>query len=104
MHENNVRNRDLYPLCKKLGLPWRRALHNMRHGHGSHLLERGVPLRTVAERLGHKDPAFTARVYAHVIRSQAQAAAAVSAMLKEARESLLPSCYPQREGAIRANP
>lgn len=59
----------------------------MRHGHGSHLLERGVPLRTVSERLGHRDPAFTARVYAHVLRGQAQAAQAVSAMLQAVRPS-----------------
>jgi integrase len=89
LFDNNIRLRDLYPLCRRLGLPWRRALHNMRHGHGSHLLERGVPLKVVQERLGHKDAAFTLRTYAHVLRGmQAQAARAISAMLKTGAEQV----------------
>lgn len=82
LHDSLVRVRDPYPLCRKLGLPWRRALHNMRQAHGSHLLERGISLRAVSERLGHRDPAFTARVYVYVLRGQAQAAEAVSTMLR----------------------
>jgi|SRR6516164_1923671 len=91
LFENNIRQRDLYPLCRRLGLPWRRALHNMRHGHGSHLLERDVPSKVVQERLGHKDAAFTLRTYAHVLRGmQVQAVRAVSAMLKASNASATP--------------
>lgn len=35
LHDNNLRQRDLQRICVKLGLAWRRALHNLRHAHGS---------------------------------------------------------------------
>lgn len=90
LFDNNIRLRDLYPLCQQLGLPWRRAFHNFRHAHGSHLLQRGVSVKVVQERLGHKTAAFTLSTYAHVLHGmQAQAAQAVSAMLN-ASTSLAP--------------
>ena len=83
LHVNNIRKYDLYPLCKKLGLPWHRALHNFRHAHGSHLLQRGVSIKVVQERLGHATAAFTLSTYSHLLAgAEAQAAKAVSAMLK----------------------
>jgi len=84
LHDNNVRLRDLYPMCKRLGLPWRRALHGFRHAHGSYLIQRGVSVKVVQERLGHATAAFTLGTYVHALRGmQGQAVAAVSAMLKE---------------------
>ena len=47
LYDNGIRQRDLYPLCRRLGLPWRRALHNFRHAHGSYLLQRGVSIKVV---------------------------------------------------------
>jgi integrase len=82
LHANNVRQRDLRRLCARLGLPWRRALHNLRHAHATHLLQRGVNPRVVSERLGHATAAFTLSTYAHVLAGmQGQAAAAVSEWL-----------------------
>jgi integrase len=46
-------------------------LHDLRHVHATLLLTAGVPVHVVAERLGHADPAITLRVYAHVIRQDA---------------------------------
>ncbi len=87
LHVNNIRKYDLYPLSKKLGLPWQRALHNFPHAHGSHLLQRGVPIKVVQERLGHATASFTLSTYAHVLAgAEAQAAKVVSAMLKGARK------------------
>lgn len=40
--------------------------HQLRHGAATLMIRRGVAMRTVAEQLGHRDPALTARVYAHV--------------------------------------
>jgi|GEM_PF-543812 len=92
LHDNNVRIRDLYPLCKRLGLPWRRALHNMRHGHATYLLQRGVSVKVVQERLGHGAAAFTLSAYGHVLQGmQAGAAQAVSAMLKACHSPATPS-------------
>lgn len=31
------------------------------------VLSAGTPMRTIAEQLGHRNPALTARVYAHVV-------------------------------------
>lgn len=56
-------------------------LHDLRHVHATMLLQAGVPVHVVAERLGHADPAVTLRVYAHVMR---RAAAGVAAVFAEA--------------------
>ena len=41
--------------------------HQLRHYYASVLLAGGVDIRTVAEYLGHGDPGFTLRVYAHLM-------------------------------------
>lgn len=41
--------------------------HALRHGAATLMLAGGVPMRVIAEQLGHRNPALTARVYAHVI-------------------------------------
>ncbi len=51
------------------------SLHNLRHGHTSQLLAAGVPLPTVADRLGHATPDITAKVYSHALRADARPAA-----------------------------
>jgi integrase len=82
LHDNNIRLRDLKLLCEKLGLPYHRAIHNFRHAHGSHLLQRGVSIKVVQERLGHSSASFTLQTYAHVLAGmEAQAAQVVSEML-----------------------
>jgi integrase len=52
----------------RLGLP-KLSPHGMRHTHATLLLADHEPLNAVAQRLGHKDPALTARTYAHVLPS-----------------------------------
>ena len=54
-------------------------LHDLRHTHASILLQTGIPLKVVSERLGHSSPAFTMTVYQHVLPGmQADAAIAFS--------------------------
>ncbi len=61
--------------------------HDLRHTHASHLLAAGVNVKVVSERLGHASVAFTLDTYAHVMPGQqAEAAAAVSALLEKFRE------------------
>lgn len=50
---------------RESGLP-RLTLHGCRHSHATLLLERGVPLTTVSERLGHSSVSITGDIYAHV--------------------------------------
>ncbi|EAF6815807.1 site-specific integrase [Listeria monocytogenes] len=56
-------------LIKKFGLP-RITPHNLRHTHVSLLLEAGVPLKEVSERVGHKDSKITLEIYAHISQEQ----------------------------------
>jgi integrase len=60
-----------------LGLPKGASLHTVHHSHASLLLERGVDLATVSERLGHSSIATTAKIYAHALRGKDRAAAQV---------------------------
>ncbi|OEU90831.1 integrase [Streptomyces abyssalis] len=46
-------------------------LHDLRHLHATMLLLAKVPVHVVSARLGHRDPAITLRVYAHVISDRA---------------------------------
>lgn len=42
-------------------------LHDLRHTHATLLLQAGVPVKVVADRLGHADVAMTLNTYAHVL-------------------------------------
>jgi integrase len=55
-------SRDFARVAAKLGFPGLR-FHDLRGTHGTSLLDRGVPVHTVAARLGH-DPATLLRSYA----------------------------------------
>lgn len=50
-------------------------LHDLRHLHVSLLVKQGFDPRAIADRVGHTDPAFTMRRYAHMFDEQRQAAA-----------------------------
>lgn len=64
-------------LLERNGLP-RLSPHKLRHGAATIMLTDGVPMRVIAEQLGHKNPALTARLYAHVVpESQRQAVASL---------------------------
>lgn len=50
-------------------------LHDLRHLHVSLLVREGLDPRTIADRIGHSDPAFTLRRYSHVFEEQRAARA-----------------------------
>ena len=56
------------------GLPMIR-FHDLRHTAASLMIRQGIPPKTVSDRLGHADVAFTLRVYAHLYEDQREAAA-----------------------------
>jgi integrase len=58
------------------GDPWPYRLHDLRHYAATEMIGSGHSPRTVADRLGHADPALTLRVYVHDTDDQAIAAAA----------------------------
>ena len=61
-------------LCDELGISGVR-LHDLRHFTATQMLASGVPVKTVAGRLGHANAATTLNVYAHALESSDQAAA-----------------------------
>jgi integrase len=61
-------------------------LHDVRHTHATLALRAGVPVKVISDRLGHEDPAFTMKRYAHVIPGmQAEAAELVGALVGNSR-------------------
>lgn len=76
----NIKNELYYPqvvndwlnyLIKKYELP-RITPHHFRHSHASLLLQAGVPIKEVSERLGHKDVKITLEIYSHVMPEEAE--------------------------------
>jgi integrase len=59
-------------LFRRLKMPKPRgaALHLLRHTHASQMLDDGVPLPVVSQRLGHSSVRVTADIYSHAIHGQ----------------------------------
>ena len=58
------------------------AFHALRHTHASQLIDAGVDVVTISERLGHASPNITLKIYAHLFRNRdSKAADAINAAL-----------------------
>jgi integrase len=70
-------------LCDELGIDGVR-LHDLRHFTATQMLASGVPVKTVAGRLGHANAATTLNVYAHALESSdAEAAHLIGGILND---------------------
>jgi integrase len=87
LHLNNLRRWDFYPTIKKARIP-RIRIHDLRHAHASFLLQAGVPMAQVSERLGHSSQAFTYSVYSHLIPGQDDAVKAANDLLITSKGSV----------------
>jgi len=67
--------RQVAAIAKDAGL--KIHLHQLRHYGATELEAAGVPIRTIAGRLGHADPALTLRVYSHQVEERDREAAAI---------------------------
>jgi integrase len=70
----------------KSGIDRSYRLHDLRHFAATRLLNAGVPVRTVSNRLGHARPATTLNVYAHFVPASDQVAAEVLGDLLDGRQ------------------
>jgi integrase len=69
VHGSNFNVNAWQPALKAAGVPAGRenGQHALRHYYASALLARGVDIRVLADYLGHHDPGFTLRTYAHLM-------------------------------------
>jgi integrase len=71
-------------IVRRLGIP-RCRLHDLRHWHVTQALGAGLPVRDVAERVGHASARMTLDVYGHAIASaDRKTADAVAAVVDDA--------------------
>jgi len=59
--------RTLHLHAKKAGVS-KVSIHSIRHLHVSLLIEAGVDIKTISERMGHTSTSFTLDRYGHILR------------------------------------
>lgn len=74
LRRSNIDDRDLARILKRANLV-DVTLHTFRHTHASHLIARGEDIKTVSERLGHKDIVITLKTYSHLMPGRDRKAA-----------------------------
>jgi Phage integrase family len=85
------------------GVPYFRS-YDLRHTCATLLLYEGRTLNEVAEHLGHADPGFTARTYAHVMRDAARRRRiTISEAIRKGRVAASRRPLVDPAGEIRAN-
>jgi integrase len=78
-------------IARRAGVPVIR-LHDIRHTHATLLVQSGVPVKVVSERLGHATAGFTIETYQHVMPGmQADATAVSETLLRPASPTLPPA-------------
>jgi integrase len=86
---NNIGQRDYAAMIKAAGVRTI-TFHGLRHTAATMMLQEGIPLKVVAERLGHKKPTITLDIYAHALPSmQKEAAHKLGALLSRSNSQAL---------------
>lgn len=80
-HNRTYLNTAFKRLLKKHGLP-DIHIHDLRHANASLLINSGIPVKVIAEHLGHSNTLTTENIYAHVFtQTRAKASEAISIAL-----------------------
>ncbi|MEU8310541.1 tyrosine-type recombinase/integrase [Actinomadura sp. NPDC048955] len=98
-HQGSGSNYMWHAVRKTIGVPEtpENGMHVLRHTAPSAWLAMGVDIRTVAEYLGHADPGFTLRTYAHLMPNAADRAPGHGSVLRpggQDRKRKGPECAP----------
>jgi integrase len=80
---NDLWNRVWRQATKDSGIGWSPRTHDLRHAHATHLVENGVDIYEVKERLGHASVTTTEH-YKHVTKRRQSKAASVADAFKSA--------------------
>lgn len=83
----NLSMRHFKPALRRAGLPGSIRLYDLRHSHATLLTAAGVPLRVVADQLGHANPNVTVNTYQHVTADTLGLAADVFEKVVESMQS-----------------
>jgi integrase len=87
LRRQNWRRRVWIPALERAGVAYFRS-YDLRHTCATLLLYEGRTLNEVAEHLGHADPGFTARTYAHVMRDASRRRRiTISEAIRKARDA-----------------
>lgn len=66
LNRDKLREKVIRPALRDAGLPENFRTYDLRHSHASVMIDLGVNLLALAQRMGHSDPAMTLRLYGHL--------------------------------------
>ena len=66
LNRDKLRENVIRPALRDAGLPESFRTYDLRHSHASVMIDLGVNLLALAQRMGHSDPAMTLRLYGHL--------------------------------------
>lgn len=66
LNRDKLREKVIRPALRESGLPENFRTYDLRHSHASVMIDLGVNLLALAQRMGHSDPAMTLRLYGHL--------------------------------------
>ena len=66
LNRDKFRQDVIRPALRSAGLPESLRTYDLRHSHASLLIDQGANVLSIAQRMGHSDPAVTLRVYGHL--------------------------------------
>lgn len=66
LNRDKLREKVVRPALREAGLPETFRTYDLRHSHASVMIDLGVNLLALAQRMGHSDPAMTLRLYGHL--------------------------------------
>ncbi len=66
LNRDKLREKVIRPALREAGLPESFRTYDLRHSHASVMIDLGVNLLALAQRMGHSDSAMTLRLYGHL--------------------------------------